>query len=290
MRKPVLYALIALVVVLAAVAIALFVNFRKVQTDYADMKVREETARVGYSEAFTAISEIQDSLNTISAVDTTVRMMSGSDKAEMKATEGVRRQALERIALLNASLQRNKDRIRRLEANLKRSGVHVAALEKALNGLKQSVAEKEAMIASLSAQVDTLHTQVTGLQTQVTQGQDTIRERERALEQQRHTAATIYYIVGTKTELTKAGVVDARGGLLGIGKTLGITAKQDESRFTALDTDLESVVHTPAAKVQVLSPQPAASYELQLVDGRMELHVLNPAEFRKVKYLVIMTR
>jgi Tfp pilus assembly protein FimV len=289
MRKPVLYGLIAVIVVLAIAAIALFVQYRNAQNNYTDMKVREETARVGYSEAFSAVTEIQDSLNAIAVGDSTLRL-AGRNRSEMKATEGVRRQALERISLLNASLQRNKDRIAKLETRLKRSGIHVASLEKAVAGLKQQVVEKEAQIAALGEQIGVLNTQVAGLQTQVAAGQDTLRQREQALEEQRRQAATIHYIVGTKNELVRAGVVKATGGFLGLGKTMAITSKPDETLYTPLDTDRESVIHTPAAKAEVLSPQPRASYELQLVDGRMELHILDPAEFRKVKYLVVMTK
>jgi hypothetical protein len=48
-------------------------------------------------------------------------------------------------------------------------------------------------------------------------------------------------------------------------------------------------VRTESAKARVITPQPADSYELRLVDGKMELHILNPAEFRKVRQLVIVT-
>ncbi len=290
MRRPAVLVLTILVVLLAIAAIVLFANYRKASTNYAEMKTREETARVGYSEAFNAITEIQDSLNAIAVSDTALKMLTGRERSEMRATEGVRRQALQNIALLNASLQRNKQRINRLETNLRQRGVRVAALEKLLTGLKQQVSEKEQVIASLTAQIDTLHTQVSGLQTQVQQGQDTIRQREASLEEQRRQSATIYYIVGNKTELVRAGIIRPRGGVLGLGRTLIVTARPNESLFTPLDTDRESVIHTPAAKVQVLSAQPATSYELQLVDGKIQLHILDPNEFRKVKYLVIMTK
>jgi hypothetical protein len=290
MRKPVFYVLIVVIVLLAVVTAVLFQRYRSASQSYSEMKVQEETARVGYSEAFNAMTEIQDSLNAIAVGDTAVNMMSKGYRSEMKATEGIRRQALDHIALLNASLQRNKDRLRKLEANLRRSGVKMAGLEKMLDGLKQQMVEKEAMIATLNAQVDSLHTTVTGLQTEVAQGVETIHQTQTALEQKRSESATVYYIVGNKSELLKSGVVVAKGGVLGLGKTLLGSGQQNESLFTALDTDHESVVRTPAAKVQVLSNQPVASYELQLVDGKMELHILDPGEFRKAKHLVIMTK
>ena len=46
---------------------------------------------------------------------------------------------------------------------------------------------------------------------------------------------------------------------------------------------------TPTAKARLISGQPAGSYSLQLVDGHMELHIIDPTEFRKVKQVVILS-
>jgi chromosome segregation ATPase len=290
MRKPVLFALIAVVVVLAVVAALLFVRYRRMSTDYTNMRLAEETARVGYSEAFSAITEIQDSLNAIAVGDTTVQMLSTGAQSELKVTEAVRRQALDRVNLLNASLKRNKDRIRRLETSLRRSGVRVAGLEKMIVALKQTMMEKEVLVARLTGQVDSLQTSVTGLTTELQRGQETIRAREQSLEEKRRELATIYYVIGSKKELSARGFIEAKGGVLGMGKTLKATGRYTESYFTSLDTDQESIVPTSATRVQVVSAQPPESYELKAVGGQMELHILDAREFRKVRHLVIMTK
>jgi chromosome segregation ATPase len=290
MRKPALYALIAAVVVLIGLAVALFVGYQRKSADYANMKTAEETSRAGYAEAFNAITEIQDSLNAIAPGDSTVRMLAAGAQSELKVTEAMRRDALERIALLNASLQRNKDRIRRLESGLKKSGLQVASLERMISDLKEQAMQKETYIAQLAGQVDSLKTTVSGLQTQVQENQETIRARDQSLEERRSELATVYYVVGSKSELVKAGIVTSKGGVLGVGKTLAVTGSYDESRFRALDTDRETVVPTTAAKVQVLTGQPVSSYELKLEGGHTDLHILDPREFRKVRHLVIMTK
>ena len=290
MRKPVLFALIAVVVVLAVVAAVLFTRYRKVSTEYTNMRLAEETARVGYSEAFNAITEIQDSLNAIAVGDTTVQMLSTGAQSELKVTEAVRRQALDRVNVLNESLKRNKEKLRKLEASLRKSGVKVAGLEKMIVTLRQTMIEKEALVAQLTGQVDSLQTTVAGLTTEVKQGQETIRVREQVIEEKRRELATIYYIVGSKKELSTLGFIVAKGGVLGMGKTVEATGRYTESYFTSLDTDQESIVPTSAAKVQVVSAQPPASYELKPVGGLMELHILDAKEFRKVKHLIVMTK
>jgi hypothetical protein len=290
MRRPVLFALIGAIALLLGIAALLFVRYKKASEEYADMKAAEETARTGYSEAFKAVAEIQDSLNAIALGDTTVRLLSQELQAEQMLTEPHKRQALERIALLNASIQRSKEKIRHLETNLKKNGIKVAGLEKMLTDLKQSVAEKEMLIGQLNGKVDSLQTTVTGLQTEVQQSQETIRAREQTIEDKRRESATIYYVIGSKKELGTLGVAVAKGGFLGMGRTLEPSGKYNESFFTALDTDHESIIRTPAPKAQVLTAQPTASYELKLVGGGMELHILDAREFRKVKHLILMTK
>mgnify|MGYP001590589261 CR=1 FL=1 len=289
MRRPVVFVLAAVIVLLAGATAVLFQKYRKASAEYTDMKSAEESARSQYAEAFDAVAEIQDSLNAITLGDTTVRILSRGLQAEQTLTEPHRREALDRVAVLNASIQRSKDRIRRLEAGLKKSGVRIAGLEKMIAGLKQTVTEKEELVGRLTGRVDSLQTTVAGLETAVQQDQETIRSQQQRLEERRRELGTVYYRIGSKKDLTASGVIVARGGILGLGKTLQVSDRFDQSLFTPLDTDHETVIRTPSASVKVLSAQPASSYELKLVGNRMELHILDPREFRKVRHLVIMT-
>jgi len=149
-------------------------------------------------------------------------------------------------------------------------------------GLRKSVSEKEQRIAELGTQVDTLQTRVTGLSVE-------IENQQQDLAAKQHELATIFYAMGTKKDLTRSGVVAAKGGVLGIGKTLEPSGHFSETVFTALDTDQENVIRIPSDKAQVLSAQPITSYVIQPIGKDMvELHILDPKEFRKIKHLVIL--
>jgi predicted nucleic acid-binding Zn-ribbon protein len=285
MRKPVQIALIAAIIVLGAGMAVLGSRYAKTSAQLTETKSAEETARSQYAEAFNAIAEIQDSLSAITVRDGSVRMGSSSLQAEQKLTAPSRAEALESIALLNASIQRTKDRIGALEDNLRKSGVKIRGLQKMVTNLKKSVTEKLEQVATLTEQVNSLQTQVTGLET-------TVQADQVAIEEKRKELATIFVAVGTKKELAEQGLIVSKGGVLGLGKTVQLTGSYSPAVFTAVDTDQETVVRAPAArvdKVRVLSPQPKSSYELRTTGDVVELHILDPREFRKVKHLVIMT-
>lgn len=288
MRKSVQITLIAGIVVLGVASAVLFAKYWKTSADLASSKVSEEQVQDRYSRTIGAIAEIQDSLNAISPGEG-AELVPGNLEAEKKMAGPNGRVALDRIALLRTSIGHSKERIRQLESSMKQSGIKVAGLQKLIANLKRTVADKEELVAQLSSRVDSLQTQVTGLTAAVEETQDTLSTRNLQIEEKRRELATVYYVVGTKKDLTRTGVIKSSGGVLGLGKTLVPSAAPNQSAFTPLDTDQEVVIRTPSAKARVLSAQPISSYELRLVGGQMELHILSPAEFRKVKQVVILT-
>ena len=282
MRGIAVFLLVAVVVLLLGATGVLFRKYEKSNTDYAQSQTR-------YNEAINAIAEIQDSLFAISAGDSAVGALSQGLRTEQTLTEPQTRQALDQIAAINSSIGRTKAKISELEGRLQKNGLKVAGLQRMITSLKADIAAKETMVTELGGRVDSLQVQVAGLQGEVQQGQETIHARDQALEERRSELATIYFRIGTKKELKESGVIASTGGFLGMGKSVQLTGRFDESQFTRLDTDSENLVHTQATKARVLSAQPASSYELKLEGDEMELHILDPKEFRKVKHLIIMT-
>jgi len=282
MRGIALFLLIAVVVLLIGATAVLFRKYEKSTTDFAESQTR-------YNEAINAIAEIQDSLFAITAGDSAIGTLSQGLQTEQSLTQPQTRQALDAIAVINKSITRTKEKIRDLEGRLKKTGVRAAGLQKMIASLKISVAEKEALVNMLNGRVDSLQVQVAGLEGAVQQGQETIRARDVTLEERRSELATIYLLMGTKKELSASGVIVSKGGFLGMGKTVQLTGRFDETQFSRLDTDQEKLVRTPSPKARVLSAQPTSSYELKLEGEQMELHILDPKEFRKVRHLVIMT-
>ncbi len=271
MRRPLVVVMGLVSFMLLAVAVVSYSKYRKTAENYAQATAEEESTRQRYDGAVSEIVMIQDSLNAI--------VLGGEGvlpaARQLEVPETLHDKVLSRIAVLKASVERTKGRIEELDAKLKKSGVKVAGLEKMIAGLRKSASEKEARIAELSTQVDTLKTQVAGLSTEV--------------DSQQHELATIFYTVGTKKELSQSGVIASKGGVLGFGRTLKPSGIYNEAAFTALDTDQEAVIRIPSDRAQVLSAQPVASYVIEPVGKDLvELRIVDPKEFRKVKHLVIL--
>lgn len=295
MKRPVVIALVAAVIVLLGATGYLFNRYQNTQSAYVETKAAEEAVRGQYNEAITAIAEIQDNLNAIDIEESDVRLLSQDIEAGTGVTQTRKDQIVGRIGDLKESVEQSKEKIRLLESTLRESRVKAADLERVVAGLKETVAQKEKQIELLASRVETLQVEVAGLQTEVTglktevrESEETILAQEQTIEQKRQELSTIYYVIGTKKELIAKGLVEDRGGLLGIGKTAQLTAGFDPRVFTPVDIDQERTIRVPAAEFRVLSAQPRTSYSVQIGQNEAELTILDRGEFRKMKYLVIM--
>jgi peptidoglycan hydrolase CwlO-like protein len=282
-RNAVIILAVISALLLGATAVS-YSKYQKSQAEFAKATADQESMRLRYDEAVGEIVAIQDSLNAI-----VLDEQAANADVEFQHPPTLSDNVLGRIAALKAATQRTKVRIEDLDHRVKRSGVKIAGMEKIIANLRQSVSDREERIAQLGTQVDTLQTQVAGLSVEVQGQQQEIVQKEQELTAKQQELATIFYAMGTKKELTRSGLVAAKGGVLGVGKSLKLSGKFDESAFNALNTDQETVIRIPAEKVQVLSAQPPSSYALQTVGKDMvELRIINPTEFRKIKHLVIL--
>lgn len=280
--------LIAAVLVLASLCVWLAFQVKQRGGESQQHAERERQAEDRYARAIADIASIQDSLDAITPLDAEGGMGSTSLDAEQRLAPSATN-ALARVAELHAGIDRARNRIGALETRLRQSGTQLAGLDKLLTRLKQDLAEREQMVASLTDQVDSLSTQVIGLSGSLERSQALVAAQESALEERRHELATVAYRIGDRKSLLADSVVTARGGLLGLGRTLVVTGKGDASAFQSFDTDLQRELPIAAAKATVLTAQTPASYRLEPSSQGMVLRILDPHEFRKVRRLIIVT-
>ncbi len=289
MRRPVAFLLVGLVVALFGTAGLLLQLYRKAEWAGRQAEARASRDRLQYERAASALGEIRDSLRATAGARSILEPGAESPAPPGRTVEQRTRETLASIARLDERIRRNQSTIAKLESDLSKGGAQAAGRARALAVLRRSVAREQQRVAGLTGQLQGMTTRVAALETEVRQNAETIQAREKTIEAKRRELATIYYIVGTKQELTAERVVLAAGGHLGLGRSLYVAGHPSDSLFTLLDTDRDSVIRVPARKAVVLSAQDAASYVWTRGDGGMTLEIVAPHQFRKVKYLVIRT-
>jgi hypothetical protein len=220
--------------------------------------------------------------------------------AEMTATNEQRKAIVARISHLVARLDSVQNRLATARARVakltKDDSILVAKVteyEKSITDLQESAAkeraefqtvinQKSTEIASLASRIDTLNTVRTALV-------DTVNQ----LTTEKNTA---YYVVGTKDELIKKGVLVAEGGkrffLVG-GRHVVPGRQLDPTAFTKIDRLNDRTINLPAGEYQILTRQNASfAKAATMKDGKIagQLQIEQPEQFWETSRFLIIVR
>jgi hypothetical protein len=258
-----------------AFSTALFhAKYRDAERHAAAVERREDLLHARYASALSAIATIQDSLNALAMGEEALALEESGARSERQLASGSD-PVLDRIAELRGNVDRARSRIGDLDANLQRSGLRLRSLELGISRIQLASASKDERIVVLRRQVDSLQSTVTGLLADS--------------EELRRELGTVLVAVGTRKELTRAGIVVQEGGILGLGRTLKPSGNLDEAALVPIDTDMQKTLVLRAGHAEVVSAQPLSSYRIESMGEQVRIHILDPHEFRKVKHLVIVT-
>lgn len=236
------------------------------------------------------LDAITESLDSITEQEQFIRM--GSKGMEGKSpSRAEMRQRLKDFAEL---LERQRNRIAELEDSLTNRGESFERLSSIVKYLNQQIDEKNKNIAALQKelsqgrlQIKALSTKVEELTTTNDSLANTVKQQGVALVVQNEVINEGYYIIGTKSELKKLGILT--GGLLARKKldpssfvNAGFT-KVDISQF--LDISINSKT------VKILTDMPTNSYTITSDGERSRLMITDPTNFWRVSnYLVIQIK
>jgi hypothetical protein len=289
MRRPFAFLLVGMVVVLLGTAGLLLQLYRKSESEGRQSAARIESVRTKYERAIAALGEIRDSLRAVAGARAMLEPDAERPAEQGRSVEQRTRETIASIARIGERIRRDQATIAKLQADASSGGAQRAEKARAIALLQRSVAREQSRVAGLKEDLQRMTMRIAALETEVRQSATTIRARESTIEAKRRELATIFYVAGTKRELAAEGVIFAEGGHFGIGRSLRVAGHPNDSLFTALDTDRDSVIHVSALRAEVLSAQDAASYVWTQRDGALTLEIVAPQQFRKVKYLVIRT-
>ena len=211
---------------------------------------------------------------------------------------------------LESQVKRRKELLRRVEALVARAqdtAKQVAALK---DRERLLLAENGALKDSLSAEAKRIEAdarQIAELQGTIDQQAHTIAEMQarlddfdRQLASERTTAARAYYVVGTKDELIKKGVVVEEGGtnllIKRFGRTIVPARELNKDAFTAIDTRSVHEIDLPDSTkhYQIVSRQSLDDVKVGERDGtsfRGRLEIPDADRFWSAsRFLIIVQR
>ena len=254
-------------------------------------KAQAMSAGAATAEAQATIDEVQRSLVELRAKELQA-IRTSLVVAEEGKTSGKREELKAEIDEIRKAVRANLDKLaavsrQKAEADRKVGALsnQVTALERLVGELKRQLEEKEATLAELEQRVLELQKTTEELKTTVAQKEAEVVDREQKL-------AVAYVVVGNKAELEKAGLIEKKGSVLGLGGSWKETGRFDESLFRKIDIRNDTEITLPARpdKIRILTSHPKESFEVGAQEPNWsKLKIKDPDAFWKgSRYLIVL--
>jgi chaperonin cofactor prefoldin len=233
----------------------------------------------------------------IEKVQTNQPVQARDGEMETLSPTEARAQLLTRVQELTARVKLAEDRMaqsrRRIaaltagnEAQTRRFDSTVASFQALVDQQKQEIVALVEQVTSLTGQNAQLRDQNTAL----TAEGEVLRADKNALVVEQN---TVYWIVGTQEDLLRRGIIERRGGMLGIGRTTIISRTLNAEEFTAVDRREFLDITLPDANktYRMVSPNDVTGLEAAPADNKFKgaYRIADPTTFwRTSRFLVFV--
>ena len=231
------------------------------------------------------INEIHDNLEATWAKEKNVVRQTTKDEGKVGATSvELKQRIIDRIAGMHTVIMESRKKMALLQQKLNESGKQYAGLQRMVDDLKKEIEEREQAIAELKARVGVLETEVSEKSAVIAAHQNTIDKQTEQLN-------TVYYMVGTRDELKKKGIITREGGVLWglFGGTTVLASDFAEADFQALDKTKDHTIALRGLVDEIVPKRDTSLYTIvRLESGQTELRIINPDSFWRERRLVIV--
>jgi predicted phage tail protein len=245
------------------------------------------------SEMQSTLDEVQRSLEELRVKELKAVKTSIAVAQEGKTATAQKRDELKgEIDEIRKAVQANLAKLSALQKQKHASDEKATTLERLVGELRRSLEETEATIAALEEKTQVLTKEAEELRGTVKEKEAAVKEKEAAIADRETQMSTAYVLIASQSTLKKAGLVEKKGSVLGLGGNWQRTGQFDETLFKQVDTRKETEFAVGAApdKARVLSDHPKDSYTLSGTGPKAStLAVTDATRFWKgSKYLVVM--
>lgn len=269
----------------------------KAENKTLDEEKQRSQRELGAAGAATAemqatLDDVQKSLEDLRVKELKAVRTSLAVAQEGKAAPGRREELKAEIEEIRNVVKANLAKLSALQKQKNTSDQKITTLERLIGEMRRNLEEKEATIAALEEKTLVLAKEAEDLRGTVKEKEAVVKEKEAAIVDRESQMSTAYVLIATQSALKKAGLVEKKGSVLGLGGNWQRTGQFDETLFKQVDTRKETEFAVGAApdKARVLSDHPKDSYTLAGTGPKAStLTVTDAARFWKgSKYLVVM--
>ncbi|MBQ2367967.1 MAG: hypothetical protein II296_06570 [Bacteroidaceae bacterium] len=257
----------------------------------ADLISQNDSLRSVLASRDAAMDEMINTINVVEQGFKAINEAQGRINLDAAAEQSKLVTLQKDINFINETLQKNKQQIAELEEKLSKNQSYSKQLKTMVEKLKKELAEKNEQIAALQQELSQKNIHIEELDKSVKQLTGSVDElsatkaaNEKIISAQDNALNTVWYAIGTKSELKEQKILD--------GKKVLRDAAANMSYFTKCDRRELKTIETHEKSAKLLTTHPEGSYKLERNSEKKYVLTITDADnFWSVsKYLVIQVR
>ena len=257
----------------------------------ADLISQNDSLRSVLASRDAAMDEMINTINVVEQGFKAINEAQGRINLDAAAEQSKLVTLQKDINFINETLQKNKQQIAELEEKLNKNQSYSKQLKTMVEKLKKELAEKNEQIAALQQELSQKNIHIEELDKSVQQLTGSVDElsatkaaNEKIISAQENALNTVWYAIGTKSELKEQKILD--------GKKVLRDAAANMSYFTKCDRRELKTIETHEKNAKLLTTHPEGSYKLERNSEKKYVLTITDADnFWSVsKYLVIQVR
>lgn len=229
----------------------------------------------------TSMNDVQDNLDSIEAHE---HILSLKKSEELKSEDVV-----DQVKSIDGLILANNKKIYGLEYRLKNEKQENTQLEKMLGRLIVALAVKDAEISDLQIQLSASNGLLTEMSKQFSDSIAMIHKKRDEISALENRMNTVYYAIGTEKELKDKGIIDNKGGILGIGNVAEINPNSENKNYTKGDAAVLNGIALNGKFKKLITPQENKSYRISKNSDSLVI-TNQPLFWGKSKYLVVQIK
>ncbi len=270
----------------------LFIQCNESQKTALETQMRNDSLQRLLVEKDSAIYAV---LNTFSEIENNLEEIKSKEKIIALTAKNVENSQTreekinEDINTIYALMLDNKEKLSKLENQLKRAHIKNNDLQKTIQALQEKLAEKNAEIIKMRGELLDMNLKIDEL----TYSLDTIKFESEVktaiIQKQDESLNTAYYVFGSERELKELNILDPKGKFIGISFGTNLNADFNKELFTAIDIREQTKFNFGAKKIEIITKHPTSTFQIYGEKPVDSLIINDPEAFWSVsKYLVIV--
>jgi len=210
-----------------------------------------------------------------------------------KGERSQKERAFDDIAAIENQLQQDKKDIQALRDKMRKSNIRIKLLDQMVANLQSEIEKNEKSMAELRSVIDEKNLVIKVREDSLSASKENLKIVKNELELTNQildeTKKTAYFVTGTKEELLGKNILE-QSGL--IRKKVNLAKDFNTDSFVKINiaTDTFFDMKSKAKDVIILPLRAESSYKIEDSGNGSVLTIINPDQFWKIRYLVIVEK